>query len=142
MQFLSSDADIVIGGGAAGVGKTFALLSEVLRHTSVPNFGAVVFRRTTPQIRLEGGLWDASNKLFMSLRNPPKPNATALSWTWQHKAGNSKVQFRHFEHEKTKFDFQGSEIPLVCFDELTHFTKTQFFYLLSRNRSTCGVKPY
>ena len=30
----------------------------------------------------------------------------------------------------------------IGFDELTHFTETQFFYLLSRNRSTCGIKPY
>jgi len=29
-----------------------------------------------------------------------------------------------------------------CFDELCHFTQGQFFYMLSRNRSTCGVKPY
>lgn len=29
-----------------------------------------------------------------------------------------------------------------CFDELTHFSEKQFFYMLSRNRSTCGVKPY
>jgi hypothetical protein len=25
---------------------------------------------------------------------------------------------------------------------LTHFTAHQFFYLVSRNRSTCGVRPY
>src|SRR5436305_14925946 len=30
----------------------------------------------------------------------------------------------------------------VCFDELTHFTAHQFFYMVSRNRSTCGVRPY
>ena len=31
---------------------------------------------------------------------------------------------------------------MLGFDELTHFTESQFFYLLSRNRSTCGIKPY
>jgi predicted phage terminase large subunit-like protein len=31
---------------------------------------------------------------------------------------------------------------LICFDELTHFTAHQFFYMVSRNRSTCGIKPY
>lgn len=30
----------------------------------------------------------------------------------------------------------------MAFDELTHFTKHQFLYMLSRNRSTCGIKPY
>ncbi|MBA3957128.1 MAG: hypothetical protein H0X51_01860 [Parachlamydiaceae bacterium] len=46
------------------------------------------------------------------------------------------------EHEKSKLDWQGSQIPLIGFDELTHFTRDQFFYMLSRNRSTCGIKPY
>ena len=40
------------------------------------------------------------------------------------------------------FNWQGAEIALLGFDELTHFTAYQFFYLLSRNRSTSGVKPY
>ena len=47
---LSSNADIAIGGGAAGVGKTFTLLLEPLRHKDVKGFGGVIFRRTTPQI--------------------------------------------------------------------------------------------
>ena len=38
--------------------------------------------------------------------------------------------------------WQGSQIAMLGFDELTHFTESQFFYLLSRNRSTCGVVPY
>ena len=38
--------------------------------------------------------------------------------------------------------WQGSQIALIGYDELTHFTKRQFFYMLSRNRSGCGIKPY
>ena len=45
-------------------------------------------------------------------------------------------------YEKEKYNWQGAQIPLLMFDELTHFTESQFFYMLSRNRSTCGVKPY
>jgi predicted phage terminase large subunit-like protein len=48
----------------------------------------------------------------------------------------------HLEHEDSVLDWQGSQIPLIAFDELTHFSQTQFFYMLSRNRSMCGVKPY
>jgi hypothetical protein len=40
------------------------------------------------------------------------------------------------------YDWQGAQITLICFDELTHFTAHQFFYMVSRNRSTCGVRPY
>ena len=46
------------------------------------------------------------------------------------------------QHDKDRLSWQGSQIPLIGFDELTLFTRTQFFYMLSRNRSTCGVKPY
>jgi predicted phage terminase large subunit-like protein len=52
------------------------------------------------------------------------------------------LSFSHLQHEDTKYDWQGSQIPLIMFDELTHFTATQFWYLLSRNRSMCGVRPY
>jgi hypothetical protein len=137
-NFLSSSADIVIGGGAAGVGKTFSLLIEPIRHIHTPNFGGVIFRRTSPMIRAEGGLWDASSSLYSLL-----PNATAkqstLEWCFQ---SGAKLKFSHLEYEKNKYDWQGSEIPFLGFDELTHFSKSMFFYLLSRNRSTCGVKPY
>ena len=48
----------------------------------------------------------------------------------------------HLEHEKNKYDHQGAQYPFIGFDEVTHFSKTQFIYLMSRNRSDCGVKPY
>jgi len=46
------------------------------------------------------------------------------------------------EHEDDRYNFDGAQIPLIGFDQLEHFTEKQFFYLLSRNRSTCGISPY
>ncbi|MBD8389652.1 terminase large subunit domain-containing protein [Dysgonomonas sp. BGC7] len=138
MMALSSPADIVIGGGAAGVGKTFTLLLEPLRHKDVKGFGAVIFRRTTPQIRSEGGLWDASKKLYSYVFDARSKES---SYEW-HFGDRSKLKFSHLEYEKNIYDWQGSEIPMIGFDELTHFSKKMFFYMLSRNRSTCGVIPY
>ena len=67
------------------------------------------------------------------------PQESILQWKF---AAGSKLKFSHLEHEKSKLDWQGSQIPFIGWDELTHFSRSQFLYLLSRNRSTCGVRPY
>lgn len=137
--FLASPADIAIGGGSAGSGKTFGLLLEPVRHiTTIPGFGAVIFRRTSVQVRNEGGLWDTSEELYAPLGLKPKESVLE----WEHGPTGNTVKFAHLEHDKNVLDWQGSQVPLICFDELTHFTAKQFWYMLSRNRSTCGVRPY
>lgn len=142
LNALSSPADIVIGGGAAGVGKTFTMLLEPLKHiTTVRDFGGVIFRRTSPQIRAEGGLWDASKKLYSYINNT-LPRESTLEWLFSNNGFTNKLKFSHLEYDKNVYDWQGSEIPFIGFDELTHFSESMFFYLLTRNRSTCGVRPY
>lgn len=135
--FLSSSADIVIGGGAAGAGKSFAELLEAIRHKDKPKFNAIIFRRTTVQIRNPGGLWDESSAIYPLLGGAS--NSQHLSWYFK---SGAMVKFAHLEHEKNIYDHQGAQYCLIIFDELNHFTKKQFFYLLSRNRSMCGVRPY
>ena len=135
--FLASPADIAIYGGSAGGGKTWALLMEPLRHVANPQFGAVFFRRSTVQVRNEGGLWDESEKLYPSIGAAPKEHV--LQWNFP---SGASVSFAHLEHDKTVLNWQGSQIPLICFDELTHFSAKQFWYMVSRNRSMSGVKPY
>jgi len=137
MKFVASSADIVIGGGGAGCGKTHASLIKPLRHIlNVKGYNPVFFRKTYSQIKNTGGLWDASTGIYPHL--DAKPIEGAAKWSFQN--GN-KISFSHLQHEKNKYDHQGAEYPLIIFDELTHFSESQFFYLLSRNRSTCGVRP-
>ena len=142
LKTLASPADIVIGGGAAGVGKTFTLLLEPLRHKDVEGYGGVIFRRTSPQITAEGALWDTSDQIYNLVPNA-YARRSSLEWEfWKDNKKKSKLKFSHLEYEKNIYDWQGSQIPFIGFDELTHFTKKMFFYLLTRNRSVCGVKPY
>jgi predicted phage terminase large subunit-like protein len=136
-KFLACPADIAIYGGAAGGGKSFGLLMEPLRHIANKDFGGVIFRRTSPQITNEGGLWDEAGKLYPLLGGDPRIGNLEYYFPTQ-----ACISFRHLQHETTIYDWQGAQVPFIGFDELTHFTKGQFFYLLSRNRSTCGVKPY
>lgn len=137
IQFLSSEADIIIGGAAAGVGKSWCVLAAPLRHKDVPRFNSITFRRTTEQIRNPGGLWDKSTEIYPAFNF--KPNEQQLEWYYQK---GVTYKFAHLQHEKDVYSHDGSEYCLIIFDELQHFTRKQFVYLLSRNRSTCGVRPY
>lgn len=135
--FLSSSADIVIYGGAAGGGKTWALLMEPLRHVNNGRFGAVVFRRTIPEITREGGIWDEATEIY------PRLGAEAnLSDHFYKFPSGAKVTFTHLQNDKELEAWRSSQIPLIEFDQLETFDETQFWYMFSRNRSLCGVRPY
>lgn len=135
-KFIASRADVVIYGGAAGGGKSFGLLLDPLRHIHNGDFGGVIFRRTAVQVRNEGGLWDESMKVYPLLRAEPKESR--LEWRFP---SGMAMSFSSLEYDKDVLNFQGAQIPWIGFDELTHFTESQFFYMVSRNRSTSGAAP-
>ena len=62
-----------------------------------------------------------------------------LHWTFP---SGATVNFAHLGSDDDCNNWQGSQIAMIGFDELTHFTKHQFFYMLSRNRTDSGVAPY
>ena len=142
-NFLGSGADIVIGGGAAGAGKSYALLMESLRHTGNGGFRAAIFRRTTPQIKNAGGLWDTSKELFRKLSDARGQKAVSTEqppkWTFP---SGATLLFSHLEHESDKYSWDGAQVAMLGFDELVHFTESQFWYMVGRNRSSSGVRPY
>ena len=137
-KFLASSADIVVYGGAAGGGKTYSLLLECLRHADNPGFNAVVFRRQANQITNAGGLWDTALNIYSQLgatfKSSPSPQVIFPS--------GARISFNHLQLDRDVYSWQGAQLCFCAFDELVHFTEKQFFYMLSRNRSTCGVKPY
>lgn len=124
-------------GGSAGGGKSYSLLIEALRYAKVTGFGAVIFRRTFPRITAEGALWDQSWKIYPHAGG--KANQSNLTWVFP---SGAKIQFAHLQHQSNLQDWHGSQICLLCFDEACEFSEKQVMYLLSRNRSTCGVRPY
>jgi len=136
-QFLATKADIAIFGGAAGAGKSWALLAEPLRHVLNGKVGAVIFRRNSTQVRNEGGLWDEACDLYPQTGGIGTSHN--LTWVWP---SGMTVSMRHMDNESDRFAYQGSQIPILCFDEITHFTERQFWYMLARNRSMSGVPSY
>lgn len=137
-EFLETEADIALYGGAAGSGKSLALLldfakSELLKF---PYYGGVIFRRTYPEIKNEGGLWDESGNWYPEIG--AIANESRLIWKFP---SGATIRFSHLQHEKDVYRWQGAQLPRVGLDEATHFTRKQFIYLLSRMRSPQGLRP-
>ena len=137
-RFLASPADIAIYGGAAGGGKTWALVFEAARYHQRPGYAAIIFRRYQTDLTGGGSIWELARDLYRKLgaRTREQPMLDAV---WR---GGGSIEFGHLQHEKDVYRHQGREYAFIGFDELTHFTEHQFWYLQSRNRSTCGVRPY
>lgn len=131
---LSCAADILIYGGSSGGGKTYGILLETLRYHGNPKFDAIIFRRTYPQIKNPGGLWDESNEVYPFFG--ATPSLTTLDWTFP---SGAKVKFAHMDSDQTRFDYQGTQVAMIAFDELTHFSDIIFWYMVSRIRSLSGV---
>ncbi len=131
---LSSPADILIYGGSAGGGKTFGLLLETLRYHQNPLFDAIIFRATYPQITNPGGLWDESNEIYPYFG--ATPSITSLGWKF---LSGAKVKFAHMNSDQTRLDYQGTQVAMIGFDELCHFSSVIFWYMISRIRSMSGV---
>lgn len=135
VAFLSCPADERLYGGAAGGGKSDALLAELLRQVDKPGYVGLYLRREYPAMQeaqaraLElypevGGRWSKSER------------------TWRFPSG-ARVLFRHLQHEETVQQFKSQAFAVVAWDELTTFTESQYVYLLSRTRSTApGVRCY
>ena len=121
-RFLACSADICIYGGAAGGGKRLCTSARTLRHIGNKQFAAVTFRRTNPQILSPGGLWSESFNIYSLLGATPKLSPKPM---WVFPSG-ATITFSHLEMESTKYDWQGSQIPLIMFDELTHFSESVF----------------
>ncbi len=137
-DFIDCLSDIAVYGGSAFGGKTWALLAEPLKWIHIPLFSGVIFRRTYPQITVEGGLWDESCQIYPHVGG--RPIFSRLEWVFP---SGATIRFAHLQHEANKYDWQGSQVPYFGFDELTHFSESMFTYIVfSRGRSNCGVRPY
>lgn len=116
---------------------------DPMRHKNVKGFTCTIFRHNYNQIFQAGGLWDSSVELYSSCKRATASIANG-QWTFRNKKNEvtSKITFKHIERDQEVQNYQGGQICAIFWDELCHFSEYQFFYMLSRNRSTCGIKPY
>lgn len=135
--FHATSANEVLYGGAAGGGKTKAMIMDALFRTlTYPNTTAVIFRRTYQELE------DTDIKEALSSYPPELAKYNAGRHEFNVVNG-SKILFRHCEHEADRFRYSGIEIQFLYFDELTSFEQVVYDFLKTRLRAkkSLGVVP-
>jgi phage terminase large subunit-like protein len=123
----------VFFGGAAGGGKSAALLMAALQYVDLKGYSAIIFRRTFPELDGKGGLIQLSKEWLGG--SDATYNEAKHFWTFP---SGAILAFGHMQHENNKYTYQGKEYHFIGFDELTHFTETQYTYMMSRLRRLEG----
>ena len=132
--FLLLDGLEALYGGAAGGGKTDALLMAALQYVDTPGYAALLLRRTFADLALPGAIMDRSHEWL---------RGTDAVWserekTWTFPSG-ATLTFGYLAADGDKYRYQGSELTFCGFDELTQFTQEQYTYLFSRLRRLEGM---
>ena len=124
-------------GGAAGGGKSDALVIEALRQVSKPRYRALVLRKTYPELR---ELIEKSERYYPAAFRGAKYNSS--SHTWRFPSG-AKIIFGSLQHPADRMKYQGQAFDFIGFDELTHFRAEEYMFLFSRNRPNGpGMRVY
>lgn len=123
--------DILEGfyGGAAGGGKSDALLMAALQFAQIPKYSALLLRRTYADLSLPEALMDRAQEWLVG---------TDARWhadtkTWEFPSG-ATLTFGYLDHERSKYRYQGAAFQFVGFDEITQFPESAYQYLFSRLR--------
>lgn len=127
--FLSIDTKEALYGGAAGGGKSEALLMGALQYADDPACNAILFRRTYGELSLPGALLDRSHQWLQG--TDAHWNGNEYQWTFP---SGATINFGYLQNEVDKYRYQSADFTYIAFDELTAFQESQYTYLFSRLR--------
>jgi len=138
VSFLAASELEVLYGGAAGGGKSYALLADAARYFGYGNFRGLLLRRTNDE--LKELIWE-SQKLYPALYPKAKWNQQDKQWSFP---SGATLWMTYLEQEKDVLRYQGQSFVWIGFDELTqHPTPFAWNYLRSRLRTKDdALKPY
>jgi hypothetical protein len=135
-DFLAASEKDVLYGGAAGGGKSFAMLIDPLRYCHFAEHRALILRRSMPELR---EIIDKSRELYPKAFKGAK--FKEVEKLWQFPSG-AKIEFGFLERDADVYRYQGQAYSWIGFDEITHLpTEFGWNYLASRLRTTNPELP-
>ena len=137
-EFLAASETDVLYGGAAGGGKSYAMLVDPLRYAHRAAHRALIIRRSMPELR---ELIDKSRELYPKAFPGCKYREVEKLWNFP---SGAKVEFGFLERDADVYRYQGQAYSWIGFDEITHLpTEFSWNYLASRLRTTDSeITPY
>ena len=137
-DFLAASETDVLYGGAAGGGKSYAMLVDPLRYCHRPAHRALILRRSMPELR---ELIDKSRELYPKAFPGCKFREVEKIWNFP---SGAKLEFGFLERDADVYRYQGQAYSWIGFDEITHLpTEFPWNYLASRLRTTDSeITPY
>ena len=133
LALLLLDIPEALYGGAAGGGKSDALLMAALQYVHVPGYAALLLRKTYADLALPGALMSRAIEWLA----PSDAQWKGAGKEWVFPSG-ATLTFGYLDTENSHFRYQSSEFQFIGFDELTQFRETQYRYLFSRLRRLEG----
>lgn len=127
--FLQLDCLEALYGGAAGGGKSDALLMAALQHVTVPGYSALLLRRTYADLALPEAIMDRSKTWLMG--SGAEWNDRDKRWTFP---SGATLTFGYLDNDRDRYRYQSAAFQFIGWDELTQFPKGWYLYLFSRLR--------
>ena len=135
-SFLAAPEREVLYGGAAGGGKSYAILADPLRYMSHPQFSGLILRHTTEELREL--IWK-SQELYPKIY--PGIKWSERKMQWQHPSGG-KLWMSYLDRDEDVMRYQGLSFSYIAWDELTQWpTPFAYNYMRSRLRTAAADLP-
>ena len=129
-DFLAAAEDEVLYGGARGGGKTYSLIADPLRYVDNPNFKALLFRRTTIELR---DIIRETNKLYKVAFPAAKYSKSEKIWEFP---SGATIEMAYAESVEDAERYRGQQYTYIGFDELGQHPTPDIYDLLIQSLRT------
>ena len=116
-------------GGAAGPGKSSALLMAALRYVHVPNYSALILRRTMKRMAMAGSILDRAKEWLIPQGVPWSDKESSFRFP-----SGARITFGYLDHYADRLQYQSAEFQFIGFDELTEWPEQHYSWMRSRLR--------